>query len=89
MPDPVRISHKPTVPEILPLANAYYAKPGNGVGGSLHIVLDDGNVDDGSVEFCRKFAMEQGDDDGVALADILLRMSRTQRHKLYRLSGAP
>jgi hypothetical protein len=76
------VSDKPTIPEVAPLVRAYYAKPGNGVGGSLHIVLEDSNIDDDSVRFCRKYAEERGDSDGVALADILLRMSRTQRGKL-------
>lgn len=77
-------SVKPTVPEVLPLVEAYYAKDGNGAGGSLHIVLDDGNVANGHIEFCRDYAERKGDKDGAALAAILLRMSRTQRHRLYR-----
>lgn len=72
---------RPTVPEVLPIARAYYAK--NPAGGSLHIVLDDGNVGDDSVEFCEKVATEEGDADGVELARLLRRMSKTQRHKLY------
>lgn len=76
---------KPTVPDVLPLVRAYYAKPGNEAGGSLHIVLDDGNVDDDCVEFCEKYATENGDEDGVALARILRRMSKTQRNKLFML----
>ena len=76
---------KPTVPEVLPLVRAYYAKPGNNVGGSLHIVLEDGNVGDSHVEHCREWAEERDDVDGVALAKLLLRMSRTQRRKLSRL----
>jgi hypothetical protein len=35
---------KPTIPEILPLIKEYRGKDGNGTGGSLHIVLDDGNI---------------------------------------------
>lgn len=75
---------KPTVPEVLPIAQAYYAKPGNCVGGSLHVVLDDDNVEDSHVEFCRTVAVEAGDEDGIRLADLLLRMSKTQRLKLAR-----
>jgi hypothetical protein len=74
---------KPTIPEVLPLVQAYYAKPGNFAGGSLHIVLDDGNVNDGSVQFCIDYAREKGDEDGIALGMLLLRMSKTQRSKLY------
>ncbi len=50
--------------------------------GSLHIVLADGNVGDDSVLFCKEFALEQGDTEGVELADVLLQMSKTQRRKL-------
>jgi hypothetical protein len=74
---------KPTVPEVMPLVRAYYAKEENGAGGSLHIVLDDGNVEDSSVEFCIEEAEKRGDKDGVELGKILLRMSKTQRNKLY------
>lgn len=73
---------KPTVPEVEPLVIAYCAKDGNGVGGSLHIVLDDGNVNDGHVEWCIEHARELGDEDGVKLGKILLQMSKTQRLKL-------
>ena len=75
---------KPTVPDVLPLVHAYYALPGNGAGGNLHIVLDDGNVDDSSVRFCLTQARERGDEPGIILAEALLLMSRTQRTKLYR-----
>lgn len=77
-------SEKPTIPEVLPLVRDYYAMPDNGAGGSLHIVLDDGNVEDGSVEFCRDWAVDHDDHDGELLAEVLLRMSKTQRSKLYR-----
>lgn len=74
---------RPTVPEVLPLVRAYYAMPGNGVGGNLHIVLDDANVDDGSVHFCINAAREAGDTEGVKLGEVLLAMSKTQRRKLH------
>jgi len=77
------VNDKPTVPEVLPIVKAYYAKPNNGVGGSLHIVLDDGNVETSSVEFCKEYARQNNDLDGVALAELLLKMSYTQRKKLY------
>jgi hypothetical protein len=81
------VADKPTVPEVLPLVEAYYDKPGNGVGGSLHIVLEDGNIRTSDVEFCRQWALDHGDADGVRLAELLLRMSQTQRRKLSRRSG--
>ncbi len=75
---------KPTVPEVLPKVREYYTRPGNSCGGNLHIVLDDGNVDDHNVEFCRSQAQQAGDAEGVALAELLSRMSKTQRLRLHR-----
>ncbi|OGO11234.1 MAG: hypothetical protein A2Y53_07615 [Chloroflexi bacterium RBG_16_47_49] len=77
---------RPTVPELVPLIKKYYAKPGNGVGGSLHIVLEDGNTQDVHVNKCLEWAKEQGDIDGIVLAELLLKMTRTQRGKLCNLS---
>ncbi len=76
-------NQKLTVPDVLPLVREYYNKEGNGVGGSLHIVLDDGNTENRHVAFCINYARECGDEDGVKLGELLLKMSRTQRHKIY------
>lgn len=73
---------KLTVPDVLPYFRAYVRQPGNHTGGSLHIVLDDRNVEDDHVFFCHKYALEHGDEEGARLARMLLSMSRTQRHKL-------
>lgn len=73
---------RPTIPEVMPLVQAYYAKPGNFTGGSLHVVLDDGNVSDSNVEFCISHARARADEDGVRLGEMLLRMSKTQRSKI-------
>lgn len=78
-------TRKPTVPEVRPLIERYGSMPGNGVGGSLHIVLDDDNLSDDNVDSCRQHAAQKGDYEGEGLAILLLRMSRTQRSKL---SGA-
>lgn len=75
-----------TVPEVVPLVKVYYGKPGNSVGGNLHLVLEDGNVQDSHVRFCLERAKECGDEDGVKLAEVLLRMSKTQRTKLSCMS---
>ena len=71
---------KPTVPEVRPLVVALYKR--NQVGCCLHIVLDDGNVHDDHVQFCIDLAKTKGHEDCLALAKLLLRMSRTQRNKL-------
>ena len=73
---------KPTGPEVLALTQRYYTLPGNGVGGNLHIVLDDGNIDNRSVAFCIDQAVNKGDVDGEQLGKLLLLMSQTQRRKL-------
>ena len=77
------MSDRPTVPEVLPLVRAYYAKPGNEAGGNLHIVLDDGNVEDSSIRFCVEGSVREMDLDGVSLCQKLLAMSKTQRRVLY------
>lgn len=86
--------HRPNVAEVMPLVNAFYAFPENGVGGSLHIVLDDGNVEDESVDYCIDFALgtsetrhEQShayphDVKGELLGRLIRLMSQTQRRKL-------
>lgn len=69
--------------ELIQPARDYYALPGNTVGGSLHIVLDDGNLDDAHVDFCMEQALRCGDGAGYALATRIRMASRTQRKKLY------
>lgn len=81
---------KPVAQEALPLVRDYYAKPGNKLGGNLHMVLDDGRVEDVDVELCLAQAQEAGDEEGERLARLILGMSRTQRLKLFReISATP
>jgi hypothetical protein len=79
---------KPTAPEVLPLVQEYLARPDNAAGGSLHLVLEDLNLEDHFVRSCAEHAHEQGDADGEALAQVLLLCSRTQRHKLATARAA-
>ena len=79
---------KPTVPEVLPLVKQYYSRPMNGTGGNLHIVLEDGNVEDHDVEFCKKQCLERNDEEGIVIVELLLKMSKTQRKKIYAQSCA-
>lgn len=51
--------------------------------GSLHIVMDDGNLEDSNIQFCLDYALEEGDWDGVVLAYFLLKQSYEDREKLY------
>jgi hypothetical protein len=73
-----------TTKMVIRQAKAYLAKPGNEAGGSLHLVLGDGNVENSSVEICLKHAQEENDYDGIRLAETLLRMSVSQRRKVYK-----
>lgn len=76
------MADKPAISDVAERFASYLRQPGNGEWGSLHIVLADGNTDDGSVRWCAEWARERGDDEGEQLAGILLSMSRTQRRKL-------
>lgn len=53
--------------------------------GSLHIVLDDENVEDWHVGWCIGYADAKGDEEGSALGYILLDMSESQRRKMANL----
>jgi hypothetical protein len=72
------------VPQVLAMVRSYAAIEGNDTGGSLHVVLDDGNVDDSTVRSCIHDARQRGDQPGVKLGEALLQMSRTQRLKIAR-----
>jgi hypothetical protein len=75
-------------PELTKRFHAYYlAHPSNW--GSLHIVLDDDNIETHSVEFCRGWAREHDDPEGEELATILLELSTSQRRRLGDLASMP
>jgi hypothetical protein len=68
---------KPSIPDVIERFNAYRKE--HPLWGSLHIVLEDGNVSNSDVLFCRQWAADHDDTEGVALAEILMVMSKTQR----------
>jgi hypothetical protein len=76
---------RPTVPEVAPLIDAYLEQ--HPVGGNLHIVLEDGNIEIDHILWCRENARERGDDDAVRIATLMTQMTPTQRRKLYRGGG--
>jgi len=81
----VKSSHvKTTVPGLIEMVVTYYNKPGNEVGGNLHIVLDDGNLQDDHIRFCIDQAKTCGDVDGEVLGEALLCASKTQRKRVYK-----
>lgn len=77
------MSEKPTIPEVIDRFAAYHRR--EPAWGSLHVVLDDGNVADEFVRGCIEHAEGMGDAEGAELARILLSMSKTQRARLPRL----
>lgn len=81
-----RDPNRPKVPEVMPLVHALYER--HSAGCCLHIVLDDGNLEDSSVEFCEGFAREQGHAECQRLARLLGQMTWTQRNKLYAREAA-
>ena len=68
--------------KVTQMAKEYIAKPGNEAAGNLHIVLDDLNTESCHVHFCLELAEGEEDQDGVELAEALLKMSETQRNKI-------
>jgi hypothetical protein len=70
------------VPEFKRVALKYAGE--NEIGGALHIVTDDGNLDDSHVEWCITYAVSQDDYYGAALALLLMQMTRTQRGKVSK-----
>jgi len=75
---------KPVIPEVVDRFRAYHDE--HPTWGSLHIVLDDGNVEESHVAFCVSWAIEHDDWEGANLGAVLLRMSKTQRRKLGRVA---
>ena len=51
------------------LREEYYDIEGNGVGGKLHIVLDDDNYHDSAIQYCKDKCVD--DEKGKAICDLL------------------
>jgi hypothetical protein len=68
------------IPAVAGRFREYHAK--HAAWGSLHIVLDDLNVNDANVWFCIENAREKEDIEGEELGFLLLNMSKTQRKKI-------
>jgi hypothetical protein len=79
-------SEKISVLDVLPLAISYLSKPGNSVGGSLHVVIEDRNLEDSHLRFCISHSKANNDLDGISLAEEMLKLSKTQRGKLIKLA---
>lgn len=76
--------NKPSIPDVIDRFRKYHER--ELAWGSLHVVLDDGNVDNDFVQHCIDYADKNGDVEGRALGEILIKMSRTQRLKIGRIA---
>ena len=63
----------------------YNEKPENGAGGVLHIVTDDGNMEDSSIDFCIELAEKDGDMEAIAIANDIKALPFEERERLYEL----
>ena len=64
----------------------YCKRPKNSAGGSLHIVIDDGNYERQHIQYCIEFAETHKDYSGARLGRLLFIASRAQRIKAIKLS---
>lgn len=84
-PVPDKPAHHPRVPEVQRLIDAYYQFEQCAVGGDLHIVLNDRNWDDSTIQWCMDHAGEYGDREpecAKLLGRLLLLITKTQRGRL-------
>jgi hypothetical protein len=51
-------------------------------GGSCHIVLDDINLDDSSVQFCVEYSEKEGDFFGKTIAEMMLKLDEAEREQV-------
>lgn len=73
------------IEDVLEICDWYYGY--NGAGGSLHVVLDDGNLEDVHVDHAIKFALQDTaptDITGYMLALLIRTMTEENREILYK-----
>lgn len=73
---------KPTVPEVIPLVEAVYARSADNSGCCLHVMVDDKNCGQDTADYCLKYAKQQGHEECIAAAEAMAQMSNTQRRKV-------
>lgn len=83
-PIPDRPADRPTVPEVVALANQIYTSPGGGAGCCLHIVLDDDNLGDNDMQYCIGHARDRGHELCERVALMMLQMTTSQRRRVSR-----
>lgn len=72
----------PTKEMMTAIRERFYSKPGNEVGGILHIVLDDDNLQTHHIEWSRSEAVVSEDRDAIFICDILLAIPWLERWEL-------
>lgn len=81
---------KPTVPEVIPLVRFYCAQEeAEGLGGRLHSFVEDGNCEQADIEWHLEDAKNHCDELAIAICRVLLKMSMTQRRKIYGAGYEP
>jgi len=65
----------------------YYKKEGNGCGGNCHLVLDDGNLEDSDIQFCKGYCACAEDSDGLSIMRDMLSMNPEERQKVYDMAS--
>jgi len=62
----------------------YYYDLDNNVGGTLHIALDDGNLEESDLWFCQEACEANGDSFGYFLAALLRTFTVEEREAMYQ-----
>jgi len=78
----IRINDKTWFNDFVKLCGHYYEN--NPCGGSIHVVLDDGSLEDTHVSWCAGYACGKNDQEGSDLAEIMSMMSLAQRKRVYK-----
>jgi hypothetical protein len=73
-----------SIESVLECVKDYYKLDNNAAGGNLHVVLDDGNIEDGSIKFCTEYAVKNNDYFGLILGKLLLKLTYDQRCELIQ-----
>lgn len=68
--------------KLILLIKKYYSREGNGAGGNLHIILDDGNMEDDWINYCKQECIKKKDKDGVIICNKLLKLSYKEKQEI-------
>jgi hypothetical protein len=69
--------------EIVELIKAFYNEPNNGAGGHLHLVTDDGNLEDDDIRFCIEQAGDNNDLLAMSIGYLLLSLPYKERERIW------